>query len=342
MRARAARRVHHPSRGPEGRGGPRGARRCGRRRPPAHTRGARRRARRRALAAPARGDHRRRRGRRGRGVLPRRHPRRRPLRGARPDRRPLRLAVDRVTRAAHHGRPRRAVLPSRHPPDLRHAAGGARPLRPRAPGGRRDGGGAGQPVHLPDGAGAPPLLLVAPVRDALARAPLRVLHAAGAAGGADGLPWEVTVDAWIAACPCASRSRTTSCIPWITATIGCTRDAALRASARSILQTFALAFPADLFAPPRRTTRDRPPGQPAAHARPRPCRAGPCRHARAGAAAGRAGWFLRTPAGRRGAVPLGRAQRAPARRARAAAPAARVRRRHAGCSTRTSTSTRAS
>ena len=36
--------------------------------------------------------------------------------------------------------------------------------------------------------------------------------------------------------------------PWITATIGCSRSAAERVSARSILQTFALAFPADLAA----------------------------------------------------------------------------------------------
>ena len=33
--------------------------------------------------------------------------------------------------------------------------------------------------------------------------------------------------------------------PWITATIGCSRADAERVSARSILQTFALAFPAD-------------------------------------------------------------------------------------------------
>ena len=40
-------------------------------------------------------------------------------------------------------------------------------------------------------------------------------------------------------------------LPWITALIGCTRALALRASARSILQTFALAFPADLAQPAR-------------------------------------------------------------------------------------------
>ena len=33
--------------------------------------------------------------------------------------------------------------------------------------------------------------------------------------------------------------------PWITATIGCSRADAERVSARSILQTFALAFPED-------------------------------------------------------------------------------------------------
>jgi predicted NAD/FAD-binding protein len=35
--------------------------------------------------------------------------------------------------------------------------------------------------------------------------------------------------------------------PWITATIGCARADALRTSARSILQTFALAFPANVL-----------------------------------------------------------------------------------------------
>src|SRR6185312_3985983 len=61
----------------------------------------------------------------------------------------------------------------------------------------------------------------------------------------DGLAWETTVDEWIASLDLDSAFKANVLYPWITATIGCSRNDAKRVSARSILQTFALAFPAD-------------------------------------------------------------------------------------------------
>jgi predicted NAD/FAD-binding protein len=115
------------------------------------------------------------------------------------------------------------------------------------------------------------------------------------------LPWETTVDAWIRSLPLHQAFKTDVLYPWISATIGCTRADARRTSARSILQTFALAFPANLLETPTtfnskiglqgnlqrmldRTPRAR------VHRR-APVRA-LCRR--------RAGWFLRTPAGWKG------------------------------------------
>jgi uncharacterized protein len=60
------------------------------------------------------------------------------------------------------------------------------------------------------------------------------------------LAWEVTVDAWIRSLPVSQSFKNQVAYPWITALIGSPRGDALRASARSILQTFALAFPADI------------------------------------------------------------------------------------------------
>ena len=60
------------------------------------------------------------------------------------------------------------------------------------------------------------------------------------------MSWEITVDAWIRSLPLRRSFKKDVLYPWITATIGCTRADASRASARSILQTFALAFPANI------------------------------------------------------------------------------------------------
>ena len=60
------------------------------------------------------------------------------------------------------------------------------------------------------------------------------------------MSWDITVDAWIRSLPLRRDFKENVLYPWITATIGCARSDARRTSARSILQTFALAFPADL------------------------------------------------------------------------------------------------
>lgn len=115
------------------------------------------------------------------------------------------------------------------------------------------------------------------------------------------LSWETTVDAWIRSLPLHHAFKTDVLYPWISATIGCTRSEARRTSARSILQTFALAFPANLLETPitfnskiglqgnLQRMLDRSP-RARVHLR-APVRA-LCRR--------RAGWFLQTPAGRKG------------------------------------------
>ena len=60
------------------------------------------------------------------------------------------------------------------------------------------------------------------------------------------MPWTTTVDAWIRGLAVSQSFKHDVVYPWITALIGSSRADALRASARSILQTFALAFPADV------------------------------------------------------------------------------------------------
>jgi predicted NAD/FAD-binding protein len=69
--------------------------------------------------------------------------------------------------------------------------------------------------------------------------------ARAAVSGDPGLGWETTVDQWIGSLPLDPAFKADVLYPWITATIGCSRAEAARVSARSILQTFALAFPAD-------------------------------------------------------------------------------------------------
>jgi predicted NAD/FAD-binding protein len=61
------------------------------------------------------------------------------------------------------------------------------------------------------------------------------------------MAWEITVDSWIRGLPLGPAFKTNVLRPWIAATIGCTQAQARRTSARSILQTFALAFPANLL-----------------------------------------------------------------------------------------------
>ena len=115
------------------------------------------------------------------------------------------------------------------------------------------------------------------------------------------MSWEITVDAWIRSLPLQPAVKTDVLYPWITATIGCARAEAQRASARSILQTFALAFPADLSEDATTYTSkiglqgnlqrmlDRSPTVKVHLSTP----------ARALSRKG-GGWFLRTPGGRKG------------------------------------------
>jgi uncharacterized protein len=115
------------------------------------------------------------------------------------------------------------------------------------------------------------------------------------------MPWKTTVDAWIRGLAVSQSFKNDIVHPWITALIGSSRADALRASARSILQTFALAFPADVAQGAttfnstiglqgnlqRMLDRSRTAGvhrSAAVHALQRM----------------RAGWFLKTPAGTRG------------------------------------------
>jgi predicted NAD/FAD-binding protein len=64
-----------------------------------------------------------------------------------------------------------------------------------------------------------------------------------------GLRWETTVEAWVSGLSLSHSFKEAVLYPWIMALIGSPRADALRASARSILETFALAFPADLTQP---------------------------------------------------------------------------------------------
>jgi len=115
------------------------------------------------------------------------------------------------------------------------------------------------------------------------------------------MSWEISVDAWIRSLPLRRSFKQDVLYPWLTATIGCARGDARRASARSILQTFALAFPANPLE--GATTYNSKIGlqgnlqrmldrSPSAEVHlSTPVRA---------LSRTRAGWFLRTPAGRKG------------------------------------------
>ena len=115
------------------------------------------------------------------------------------------------------------------------------------------------------------------------------------------LPWETTVRAWVGGLSVSQAFKDAVAYPWLTALIGSPRGDALRASARSILQTFALSFGADIAA--GATTYNSTIGlqgnlQRLLH------HSAPVRmHLNAAARAllhTRAGWFVVTPAGRHG------------------------------------------
>jgi predicted NAD/FAD-binding protein len=60
------------------------------------------------------------------------------------------------------------------------------------------------------------------------------------------LSWETTVAAWVRGLHVSQSFANEVAYPWTTALIGCPRADTLRASARSILQTFALSFSANI------------------------------------------------------------------------------------------------
>jgi predicted NAD/FAD-binding protein len=62
------------------------------------------------------------------------------------------------------------------------------------------------------------------------------------------MSYEVRLDDWINGLPVSRDFKDNLLFPWISSLIGTTRANANRSSARSILQTFALAFPSDIFA----------------------------------------------------------------------------------------------
>ncbi|HEY0715838.1 MAG TPA: FAD-dependent oxidoreductase, partial [Polyangia bacterium] len=61
------------------------------------------------------------------------------------------------------------------------------------------------------------------------------------------LSWDVTLDAWIKSLTVSQAFKDDLLYPWLTSLIGTQREKALVTSARSILQTFALAFPQNLL-----------------------------------------------------------------------------------------------
>lgn len=115
------------------------------------------------------------------------------------------------------------------------------------------------------------------------------------------IPWDTTLDDWIGGLPLSAAFKADVLGPWLTSLIGCSRAAARGTSARSILQTFALAFPADLAR--GATTCNSTIGLQGNLAR-MLARAPSARtHLRAPVQAlrrTRDGWFLRTPSGQRG------------------------------------------
>jgi predicted NAD/FAD-binding protein len=62
------------------------------------------------------------------------------------------------------------------------------------------------------------------------------------------MSYEVRLDDWINGLPVSRDFKDNLLFPWISSLIGATRESANRSSARSILQTFALAFPSDILA----------------------------------------------------------------------------------------------
>jgi predicted NAD/FAD-binding protein len=61
------------------------------------------------------------------------------------------------------------------------------------------------------------------------------------------MPWEITLGNWVNSLLVSSGFKKEVLRPWLAALVGATTDSAMRASARSILSLYALAFPANIF-----------------------------------------------------------------------------------------------
>ena len=226
--------------------------------------------------------------------------RRRPLRGAIQDRRPLRFAGDQAPGSKNHRRSRRQFFhPDTHPIyvtlleelglyDPEHPDGDATLEAPASLCIFRTAGGApifslSHPLSTPDRA------IDFAMFTQLARQAVL-----------SDMSWEITVDAWIRSLPLRQSFKKDVLYPWILATIGCARADALRASARSTCRRSRWRFGQHSRGRHHVQLEDRPPGEPAAHAGLQPTA-----QVHLGAPARalshkRAGWFLETPAGRQG------------------------------------------
>jgi uncharacterized protein len=114
--------------------------------------------------------------------------------------------------------------------------------------GRQEHGADGSVCVFPAGGGAPRLTSTHALDTpdaAIGFAQFTQLARAAVFGD---LSWNTTVAQWVAGLDLPQAFKDDILLPWLTATIGCSRADAERVSARSILQTFAGAFPRDVTA----------------------------------------------------------------------------------------------
>ena len=154
------------------------------------------------IGSRPRGDHRRRCGRRGRGLLSRRHPRRRPLRGEIQDRRSLRFARDRLPGAAASpsiSAPS-SFIPTRTPFTSRCWSSWASTILPTPT--RDDTLEAPASLCIFPTAGGPPIFSSSHPFATPQRALDFVTYTQLARQAVlSDLPWETTVEAWIRSLP---------------------------------------------------------------------------------------------------------------------------------------------
>jgi predicted NAD/FAD-binding protein len=97
---------------------------------------------------------------------------------------------------------------------------------------------------FPDG-GQPRFISTAPLRTPISDVEFLAYTQAARHVVLSNMAWEVTLDEWIGGLPVSQSFKDNILYPWICALIGTTHANAAGVSARSILQTVALAFPAN-------------------------------------------------------------------------------------------------